>query len=65
MAVAEKGYSDPSVASTLGRMNHIEKRVKMYPKKGICHGREPSRRHPEASERLSAHDPAVTLAELP
>jgi hypothetical protein len=29
MAIAEKGYSDPSVASTLARMMGIEKRVKM------------------------------------
>jgi len=65
MAVAEKGYSDPSVASTLGRLKRSEKRVKMEPKKGICHGRAPSRRHPEASERLSAHDPTVGMEELP
>jgi len=29
MAVTEKGYSDPSVASTLGRIKRSEKRVKM------------------------------------
>jgi len=29
MAIAEKGYSDPSVASTLARMRGIEKRVKI------------------------------------
>jgi hypothetical protein len=29
MAVTEKGYSDPSVASMLGRMKRSEKRVKM------------------------------------